>query len=150
MKNMPKPNTDETPSMIITGIIVMYILIVGFIFYLYFLHRITIMPALITAFIFTIIYLPRFLIIQKLAQKDDIKIIDNYIMINGTGIEFSDIKDFSVKQAKPSVIFFINNKMIVFNQAKFQLHMKNETISFNAIGSEKIKLLQEFLNNIVN
>ena len=149
MKEMFKPNTDESPAMIITGIIVMYLLIVGFILYLYFLHRISIPIMLISTIGFTLLYLPRLLIIRKILNKDEIKIIENFIMINGTGIELSDIKNFTTEIQKPKVIFFINNKMVIYQQAKFCLQLPNEEITFTAIGSKKIQLLTEFMNNII-
>ena len=74
MNNKFKPNTDERPIMIIIGIITLYILIAGFISYLYCLHRIQFIPAIISIGIFTAIYLPRLLIINKLKNKDSIKI----------------------------------------------------------------------------
>ncbi len=149
MKEIFKPNTEESPAMIVTGIVIMYLLIIGFIIYLYFLNRITTLIMLSSIIIFTLLYLPRLLIIKKIIKKDEIKIIENFIMINGTGIELSDIKNFTTEIQKPKVIFFINNKMIIFQQAKFCLKLPNEEITFTAIGSQKIQLLTEFLNNIV-
>ena len=35
--------------------------------------------------------------------------------------------------------------MIVFKECTFRLKLKTEELSFNVIGSEKIKLLKEFL-----
>lgn len=150
MKEKFKPVTDESPMMIVSGILVFYVLIAGFIFYLYLLHRITLLPCIITVLIFTGIYFPRFLIINKLKNKDDIKILDDSILINGCRIPFAEIKDFSTEDKKPQVVFFMNNKMVVFAQSKFYLRLAYGQIEFNAIGTEKIKLLKEFLNNIIN
>lgn len=149
MKEYLKANIDENPNMIIMGIICLYLLIAGFIAYLYFLHRITLLATIISIIIFSIIYIPRFLIIKKLNNKDKIEIIDDYIMINGIGINFEDIKDFKVQEFKPQVVFFLNNKMIVFNEAKFHLKLTKEQISFMVIGSKKIELLKEFLAKII-
>ena len=98
-----------------------------------------------SSIILILIYFPRFLIIKKLKTKDEIKIIDDFILVNGVGINFDDIIDFRVQEKKPQVIFFINNKMIVFKECTFRLKLKTEELSFNVIGSEKIKLLKEFL-----
>lgn len=149
MKEYLKANIDENPNMIIMGILCLYLLITGFIAYLYFLHRITLLPSIVSIIIFSIIYIPRFLIIKKLNNKDKIEIIDDYIMINGIGINFEDIKDFKVQEFKPQVVFFLNNKMIVFNEAKFHLKLTKEQISFMVIGSKKIELLKEFLAKII-
>lgn len=149
MKEYLKANIDENPNMIIMGIICLYLLIAGFIAYLYFLHRITLLATILSIIIFSIIYIPRFLIIKKLNNKDKIEIIDDYIMINGIGINFEDIKDFKVQEFKPQVVFFLNNKMIVFNEAKFHLKLTKEQISFMVIGSKKIELLKEFLAKII-
>lgn len=150
MKEKFKPVTDESPMMIVSGILVFYVLIAGFIFYLYLLHRITLLPCIITVLIFTGIYFPRFLIINKLKNKDDIKILDDSILINGCRIPFAEIKDFRTEDKKPQVVFFMNNKMIVFAQSKFYLRLASGQVEFSAIGTEKIKLLKEFLNNIIN
>lgn len=150
MKEKFKPVTDESPMMIVSGILVFYVLIAGFIFYLYLLHRITLLPCIITVLIFTGIYFPRFLIINKLKNKDDIKILDDSILINGCRIPFAEIKDFRTEDKKPQVVFFMNNKMVVFAQSKFYLRLASGQVEFNAIGTEKIKLLKEFLNNIIN
>ena len=150
MKEKFKPVTDESPMMIVSGILVFYVLIAGFIFYLYLLHRITLLPCIITILIFTGIYFPRFLIIHKLKNKDEIKILDDSILINGCRIPFAEIKDFRTEDKKPQVVFFMNNKMVVFSQSKFYLRLAYGQIEFNAIGTEKIKLLKEFLNNIIN
>lgn len=150
MKEYLKANIDENPNMIIMGILCLYLLIAGFIAYLYFLHRITLLPSIVSIIIFSIIYIPRFLIIKKLNNKDKIEIIDDYIMINGIGINFEDIKDFKVQEFKPQVVFFLNNKMIVFNEAKFHLKLTKEQISFTVIGAEKINLLKEFLSKVIH
>lgn len=150
MKEFLKSNIDERPSMIILGILSLYFLITGFIIYLYFLDRIPTIPAVISILAISTIYIPRFLIIKKLNNKDKIEIIDNYIMINDVGINFDDISDFQVKEEKPQVVFFINNKMIVFKEATFYLRLEKEQISFSVIGTEKIRLLNELLHKVVN
>ena len=150
MKDFLKSNIDERPTMIIIGILSLYFLIIGFVLYLYFLHRITAIPMLITILAISIIYIPRFLIIKKLTNKDTIKIIDDYIMINGMGINFSDISDFKIKEEKPQVIFFINNKTILFQEALFYLKLETEQISFRVFGTEKIRLLNTLLQDVIN
>ncbi len=150
MKEFLKSNIDETPSMIIMGVVILYVLVAGFIWYLMFLHRISMLCAVISTIVFTLIYLPRFLIIKKIVKKDDVKIIENFIMINGLGIDFADIQAFRVEESKPQIVFFINNKMIAFYHAKFYLKLRTEEVSFNIIGSEKIRLLKEFLSQLVS
>lgn len=150
MKDKFKPTTDENPIMIIIGIFTLYLLIAGFIIYLYMLHRITLIPCIISVLVFTGIYFPRFLIINKLKNKDEIKILEDSISINGKLIPFLDIKDFKTEDKKPQVVFFMNNKMVIFAECKFYLRLAYGQIEFSAIGSEKIKLLKEFLNNIIN
>lgn len=150
MREIFKPSTDERPIMIVMGILALYLLVVGFILYLFFLHRITIIPTIISTMIFTLIYLPRLLIIKKLAHKDIIKIVDNGININNQLIIFSQILDFRVEEKKPAVVFFMNNSMVCYYEAKFHLKLNNGQISFSAIGSEKIQLLKEFLTQLLN
>ena len=100
---------------------------------------------IIASVIFILIYIPRFLIIKKIQKKDEIKIIDDFILINGVGINFEDIIDFQTHKNKPRVVFFINNKMIVYQEFVFRLQLKSEELTFTVIGSEKFKLLKEFL-----
>lgn len=149
MKEIFKPTTDERPIMIVMGILALYLLVVGFILYLFFLHRTTLIPTIYSVIVFTLIYLPRLLIIKKLAHKDIIKIVDNGININNQLIPFSQIKDFRVEEKKPAVVFFMNNSMICYYEAKFYLKLNNGQTSFSAIGSEKIQLLKEFLSRLL-
>ena len=149
MKDKFKPVTDENPMMIVLGIIAFYGLIAGFIFYLYFIHRITLIPAILSILIFTIIYLPRFWIIKKLQTKDNIKILEDSIIINGYSIPFSQIKDFRTEDKKPQVVFFLHNKVVVFAECKFYLRLENGQTEFTAIGTEKIRLLKEFLHSLI-
>ena len=148
MKEKFKPNIDERPVMIVIGVLTFYLLVDFFAVYLFFLHRINLAAMLIATVIFTLIYLPRFLILYKLKTKDKIQIIDDFIVINNVGVALSDIIDFRVETEKPQVVFFINNKMIVFHQARFYLKLQNGTTTFTVIGSEKTKLLEEFLRCI--
>lgn len=150
MEKFLKSNADERPEMIILGVLVFYMLVEGFILYLFFLHRISFLLTVILSVVLTLIYIPRFLIIKKLKTKDKIEILDDYIMINGVGVNFRDIRNFRVEVYKPQIVFFINNKTILFQQAKFHLLLQNEEIEFTAIGSEKINLLKEFLNQVIN
>ena len=150
MKEIFKPTTDERPIMIVMGILALYLLVVGFILYLFFLHRITLIPTIFNVILFTLIYLPRLIIIKKLAYKDIIKIVDNGININNQLIPFSQIKDFRVEEKKPAVVFFMNNSMVCYYEAKFYLKLNNGQVSFSAIGSEKIQLLKEFLSRLLN
>ena len=133
--------------MIISGILGLYLLVEFFIVYLYCLHRISFTSTLVSTLIFTLIYLPRFLILNKLKNKDKIQIIDDFLMINDVGIALADIEDFRTEIDKPQVVFFINNKMIVFQQARFFLKLPNGTTSFTVVGGEKIKLLKDFLDS---
>ena len=149
MKEIFKPTTDERPIKIVMGILALYLLVVGFILYLFFLHRTTLIPTIYSVIVFTLIYLPRLLIIKKLAHKDIIKIVDNGININNQLIPFSQIKDFRVEEKKPAVVFFMNNSMVCYYEAKFYLKLNNGQTSFSAIGSEKIQLLKEFLSRLL-
>ena len=149
MENKNYNNKDENRTMIVLGILFFYILVLAFIIYLCFLHRITEMTAIISIIIFTLIYLPRFLIIKKIKYKDTIKILDNSIKINNIEIPFSEITDFHADEKKPQVVFFLNSKMIVFYEAIFHLKLTSGQISFIAIGSEKISLLKEFFNELL-
>ncbi len=149
MKEFFKPETDERPGMIILGIFMFYFLIAGFILYLFFLHRINLSWAVGALVVFTLAYLPRFIIIRRLLDKDEIQILDDCILINGNGIYFDEIVDFRVKQSQPAVVFFMNNKMVVYNYAKFRLRLTNGEVGFNAFGTEKIELLREFFNKLL-
>lgn len=149
MSKILKPETEERPIMIFCGIMALYLLILGFIAYLFLLNRLTFFTAAISGIIFTIIYIPRFLILNKLTRKDNVKIVDEYLMINTEGIHLSEIENYRVKEAKPQIIFFINNKMVVYQEAEFYLKTQTGQISFKIVGSEKINLLKEFLDNII-
>ena len=149
MKNLSKVNTEERPQMIILGVLTLYFLICGFILYLNLLHRIVLSTTLISCGIFTILYLPQFLILKKLKNKDKIKIIDNFLLINGIGIAFADIVDFKVSEHKSKVVFFFNNRMIVFKEAIFHIRTNVEEFHFNVIGTEKIQLLKQYLENTI-
>ena len=84
-----------------------------------------------------------------LKNKDKIKIIDNFLLINGIGIAFADIVDFKVSEHKPKVVFFFNNRMIVFKEAIFHIRTNVEEFHFNVIGTEKIQLLKQYLENTI-
>ena len=116
-----KPTTDERPVLIIIGILTLYLLIAFFISYFYFLGKISLTTTILSIIILTIIYLPRLLIIKKLINKDNIKILDDGIKINNQVICFSQINDFRVEEKKPSVVFCFNNSLIIFQEAKFHL-----------------------------
>ena len=145
---MLKPNQEERIFMIIIGIIAFYAVIAGFIGYLYLLHKISAFMMLIIIGVFTLIYLPRFWIIYEIKNADKLKVIEDFFMINGVGVSFSDIKNFGIREYKPQVIFFLNNKMIVYQKADFCIERPKEKIEFTLIGSEKIKLMKEFLKRI--
>lgn len=144
-----KANIDERPAMIALGIFTLYALVAGFVLYLLFLHRISTLSAILWIVGISLIYTPRFIILFKLNKKDKIEIIEDYLMINGEGINLADIKKFRVKESKPQIIFFMNARMIMFQEAEFHLLLSKGEISFKAIGSEKIKLLKEFLHTVV-
>lgn len=146
MKETLKPNVEERPELIVTGIISFYLIIEGFILYLFLMHKISILTTLVATFLFIIIYIPRFLIINKLKNMDNVKIIEEYIMINNYGIPVSEIEKYLVKESKPQMIFFISNKMIIFKEAVFMIKTSTEIKSFKVVGTEKIRLLKEFLS----
>ncbi len=145
MKEKFKPNIDERPVMIVLGVAAFYLIIEFFIVYLFLLHRINFVVMFVSSVLFMLIYLPRFLIIYKLKTRDRVKVIDEFLMINDIGVALCDILDFKVDVEKPQVVFFINNKMVVFQQAKFHLKLKNGITTFTVVGGEKIRLLEEFL-----
>ena len=91
MNNNNYKNIDESQNMIVLGILSFYLLVAVFIIYLFVLHRISQPAAIISLIVFTLIYIPRFLILKKLKNKDNIKILDTSIKINNTEINFSDI-----------------------------------------------------------
>lgn len=149
MGNLSNVNTEERPQMIILGVLTLYFLICGFILYLYFLHRITFLVTLVVCILFTIIYTPQFLILKKIKTKDKIKIVDDFLLINGEGIAFADIVNFRVEECKPKVVFFFNNRMVVFKESIFHIKTRFDEFHFNVIGTEKIELLKQYLQNIV-
>lgn len=149
MNNSNYKNIDESQNMIVLGILSFYLLVAVFIIYLFVLHRISQPAAIISLIVFTLIYIPRFLILKKLKNKDNIKILDTSIKINNTEINFSDIENYRVEEKKPVVVFFMYSKMVIFQEAIFYLKLPDEQISFMAIGSEKISLLKEFFNELL-
>lgn len=149
MNNSNYKNIDESQNMIVLGILSFYLLVAVFIIYLFVLHRISQPAAIISLVVFTLIYIPRFLILKKLKNKDNIKILDTSIKINNTEINFSDIENYRVEEKKPVVVFFMYSKMVIFQEAIFYLKLPDGQISFMAIGSEKISLLKEFFNELL-
>lgn len=149
MNNSNYKNIDESQNMIVLGILSFYLFVAVFIIYLFVLHRISQPAAIISLIVFTLIYIPRFLILKKLKNKDNIKILDTSIKINNTEINFSDIENYRVEEKKPVVVFFMYSKMVIFQEAIFYLKLPDEQISFMAIGSEKISLLKEFFNELL-
>lgn len=149
MNNSNYKNIDESQNMIVLGILSFYLLVAVFIIYLFVLHRISQPAAIISLIVFTLIYIPRFLILKKLKNKDNIKILDTSIKINNTEINFSDIENYLVEEKKPVVVFFMYSKIVIFQEAIFYLKLPDGQISFMAIGSEKISLLKEFFNELL-
>lgn len=149
MNNSNYKNIDESQNMIVLGILSFYLLVAVFIIYLFVLHRISQPAAIISLIVFTLIYIPRFLILKKLKNKDNIKILDTSIKINNTEINFSDIENYRVEEKKPVVVFFMYSKMVIFQEAIFYLKLPDGQISFMANGSEKISLLKEFFNELL-
>lgn len=142
-------NAEENSTLIILGVLGFYFLVVFFIAYMFLLHRFSVLITVLSLFIFSGIYFPRFWIIKKILKKDIIKILDNSIIINGQNVEFAQLLDYRVEKKKPKVVFFISSKMVVFNEAVFYLKLQNKTVSFTAIGSEKISLLKSFFDELL-
>lgn len=142
-------NAEENSTLIILGVLGFYFLVVFFIAYMFLLHRFSVLTMVLSLFIFSGIYFPRFWIIKKILKKDIIKILDNSIIINGQNVEFAQLLDYRVEKKKPKVVFFISSKMVVFNEAVFYLKLQNKTVSFTAIGSEKISLLKSFFDELL-
>ena len=142
-------NVEENSTLIILGVLGFYFLVVFFIAYMFLLHRFSVLTTVLSLFIFSGIYFPRFWIIKKILKKDIIKILDNSIIINGQTVEFAQLLDYRVEKKKPKVVFFISSKMVVFNEAVFYLKLQNKTVSFTAIGSEKISLLKSFFDELL-
>ena len=145
------PSTDEREGMIILGIIIFYLLVAGFVVFLWFLGRISLTAMLCSVGVITLIYLPRFLIINKIRTKDIIKILDSSILINDMEIDFDDIIDYQTIEKKPQVVFVLSNNLVVYKEAKFALKLSSdvEPVVFRVIGTEKIKLLKEFFDSIL-
>jgi len=144
------PETNENPFAIITGIITVYILLIGFCGYFYFLHKINLAYFISISAGITIAYFPRLLLITKLIKQDDIKIVEDFIMINGIGVNFADIEHYGIKEFPPEIIFFMNNKMIVYKEADFCLRTGNEEFNFKVSGNDKIKLIKTKLSRHKN
>jgi hypothetical protein len=145
MKEFTRPTTDETPAFITLGVVFLYILIAGFILYLYFLNRISLNTTIITNILFTIIYLPIFFIIKKLHSNTKIKAEENGLWVNEKFINFQSLENFKIIKKKPVIIFFFNNRMIIFQEATVCIKTKTDNYSFNVIGTKKIEILNEFL-----
>ena len=147
-----QPVTDDSPSMIILGVLFFYVLIIGFAYYFYFMGKISTLALLIIVLIFTAAYIPRFLVVYKVIKKDEIKIEDDAMVINGKKYKFIDISDFRIIKHKPVVVFFISNRAIVYNQTDFVLKLKTPSneIKFTVINSEKANLLTEYLRNVIS
>jgi len=145
-----QPQKDERPVMIIAGIWTLYIVLTAFFIYLFFLHRINLFVMLISVLIITVLHIPRFLIIKKMKMSDKIKIIDDEIFINERVLRLSDICDFALKEKKPNVIFFLNNRMIIYQEAHFILKTTGGDVCFDVVGSEKTALLKEFFEKLLS
>ena len=142
-------NAEENQTLIILGVLGFYFLVVFFILYMFLLHRFSLLTTVLSVVVFSGIYFQRFWIIKKKKKKDVIKVFDNSIYVNGQNIEFSEILDYRVEDKKPQVVFFVASKMVVFNESVFYLKLKDKTISFTAIGSEKISLLKSFFDELL-
>lgn len=146
---MMQPYKDERPFMIVCGVIFVYILIAGFFVSLYLLHRLSPTILIILLLLWTIIYIPRLRIIYEIKNSDKLKVSTDCFIINGSEIKFSGIKNFGVREHKPQIVFFINNRMYIYQKADFCLDTTQGKIEFTIIGSEKIALVQEFLKKIL-
>ncbi len=142
-------NAEENQTLIILGVLGFYFLVVFFILYMFLLHRFSLLTSVLSVVVFSGIYFPRFWIIKKVLKKDVIKVFDNSIYVNGQNVDFTEILDYRVEDKKPQVVFFAASKMVVFNESVFYLKLKDKTISFTAIGSEKISLLKSFFNELL-
>jgi len=145
-----KPNTDERPAMIIFGIVALYCLVTSFAVYLFLLHRISVITLILSVVFFTLIYLPRLLIILKLKNKDKIQITDSSVDINGQSYEFCSIIDFKCDKKSPNIVFVFNNNLIVYQEAHFLLKCRHGFVNFVVIGSEKIRLMNEFFTQLLD
>ena len=145
------PSTDERESMIIIGIIIFYVLLAGFVIFLWALGRISQTAMLCSVGVISLVYMPRFLIIKKIQNKDVIRISESSIFVNNKEISFNEIEDYRVREGKPQVVFAMSNNLVVYKDAKFllKLRSKAEPVEFYAIGTEKIKLLKEFFDSIL-
>ena len=144
-----KPETEERVPMIVTGILLFYFLVVGFVYYFYFMGKLHPIALWAITLIFTAIYIPRFLIIKKLYLKDNVKVGENEIIVNGKKYDFADIVTFDVLKHKPVIVFFLSNKAVEFNETDFVLKLKSGNLEFSVIGSEKAELLIEFLEKVI-
>ena len=142
-------STDESIPSIIISIFILYGLIEFFFYYLYALKRISFTLFLVFSVVFFVIYIPRFMLINKLKNKDEVKVTDFSLLINNREIYFDHITDFRVIEGKRHVLFFFNNKMIVYKSTTFYLRLKNGEINFEVIGEKKAQLLMTLLNNLL-
>ena len=108
------PSTDEREGMIILGIIIFYVLLVGFVIFLWVLGRMSQTVMLCVAGVITLIHLPRFLIINKIHKKDRIRISESSIFVNDKEISFNEIEDYRVWEGKPQVVFALSNNLVVY------------------------------------
>ena len=69
--------------------------------------------------------------------------------VNHDKIYFEDISNYKITDEKSRVIFFFNNKMVVFKTAIMHLKIKNGDYSFKVIGSKKLQLLREFFDTYI-
>ena len=144
-----KPNTTEKPFFVILGIVIFFLLVDVFLVYLYFMHKMSFHTFITLSAVLIVLYFPRFYIIKKIIKADVIKADENYLIINDCPIELSEIVDYKIERKKTQVIFFINNQMVVFNEAICYLRLKGYQMQFVIIGKEKIELIENFLSKVV-
>lgn len=147
-KDYLQPQKDERPVMIITGIWTLYIILICFLAYLCFLHRISVAAAIIGCIVVTLLHIPRFLMLKKLKLSPQVKVNDDNMTINSEVINFWEIKNFASREYKPHIIFFLNNRMVIFQQTDFIINTASGDFSFTIIGSEKANLLKDLLTKI--
>lgn len=146
-----KPRTDEREGVIVLGVIIFYLLLVGFVLFLGILGRITYLWAGVVSVILTLLYIPRFNIIRKIRKKDGVKVLEDSILVNGEEIELARVLEYRILRKKQSVVFVMNNNLVVYSETIFGLRLRDSDrfVEFMVIGREKAELLQEFFDRVL-
>ena len=140
---------EDSQNYVVFSIIILYLLLEGFILYFFCLHKIGFVLCAFLSIVLFLFYIPRFLIIKRIAGKVDIKIIENFLVVDGIGYSFEDLIDYKIEAKKPVLIFFLNGKMVVFNEYIFHVRFRSTSLSFNIFTKQKADLLITYFDNVL-